>query len=310
MSNLFLILLLVSIISFFIGLIKPSIFSFILGQNASRKKTGLVFALATVVFFILVGITIDPIDKSSSKDSELSEGTASLVENIEQAEDVETEQKEPSEETKASLIKVVRVIDGDTIEIEGGQKIRYIGIDTPETVHPSKPIECFGKEASNKNKELVEGKMVRLEKDVSETDKYGRLLRYIWINDLMVNDYLVRNGYAMSSSYPPDIKYQDQFIEAQKEARENNRGLWSVCQEEEPEPIVMPTPVTEPTPTVKPTPTPQPQPDYICSYNAYNCSNFATHAQAQAAYEYCGGISNDIHDLDRDNDGSACESLP
>ena len=77
---------------------------------------------------------------------------------------------------------VVRVIDGDTIEVEidgTSYRVRYIGIDTPETVHPQKPVECFGKEASEKNRELVEGKRVRLEKDVSDTDKYGRLLRYV-----------------------------------------------------------------------------------------------------------------------------------
>ena len=113
---------------------------------------------------------------------------------------------------------VIKVIDGDTIAIEGGAVIRYIGIDTPETVHPSKPVQCFGVEASAKNKELVEGKRVRIEKDISEVDKYNRLLRYIWIGDVFVNDYLVRQGYAYASTYPPDVKYTDQFIKAQEEA--------------------------------------------------------------------------------------------
>lgn len=138
----------------------------------------------------------------------------------------------PSQTPKPSnqLVKVTRVIDGDTIEIEGDQRIRYIGIDTPETVDPRKPVQCFGKEASNKNKELVEGKEVKLEKDISETDKYGRLLRYVYVGDIFINDYLVRQGYAHASSYPPDIKYQDQFNQAQNEARNNNKGLWgSTC---------------------------------------------------------------------------------
>lgn len=127
--------------------------------------------------------------------------------------------------------KVVRVIDGDTIEIEGGQRVRYIGIDTPETVDPRKPVQCFGKEASDKNKELVAGKEVKLEKDVSETDKYGRLLRYVYVGNIFANDYLVRQGYAHASSYPPDVKYQDQFTQAQTEARVNHSGLWgSACQ--------------------------------------------------------------------------------
>ena len=130
---------------------------------------------------------------------------------------------------KGELFKVVRVIDGDTIELEGGQTVRYIGIDTPETVHPQKAVQCFGREASNKNKELVEGKEVQLEKDISETDKYGRLLRYVYVGDVFINELLVREGFAHASSYPPDIKYQNLFGEAQREAQGQNRGLWVGC---------------------------------------------------------------------------------
>ncbi|MDO8638652.1 MAG: thermonuclease family protein [Candidatus Daviesbacteria bacterium] len=129
---------------------------------------------------------------------------------------------------------VTRVVDGDTIEIEGGQKVRYIGIDTPETVDPRRAVGCFGKEASNKNKELVEGKMVILEKDITNVDKYGRLLRYVYLKQadgtlLFVNDYLVREGYAKNYTYPPDVKFNAQFLEAEREAREQNRGLWNKC---------------------------------------------------------------------------------
>ena len=101
--------------------------------------------------------------------------------------------------------KVARVVDGDTIEIEGGQTVRYIGIDTPETVHPQKTVECFGREASNRNKELVEGKFVQLEKNVSETDKYGRVLRYVYADGVFVNEPLVKEGFAHASSYSPDF---------------------------------------------------------------------------------------------------------
>lgn len=131
--------------------------------------------------------------------------------------------------SEAAII-VVKVIDGDTIEVEGKKKVRYIGINTPELHDPRKKVECFGKEAAIMNSDLVEGKEVRLEKDVSETDRYGRLLRYVYIGDLFVNEYLVRQGYALASSYPPDIKYARQFRSAEQEARENNRGLWSGCQ--------------------------------------------------------------------------------
>ena len=138
----------------------------------------------------------------------------------------------------ANLIKVTRVVDGDTIEIEGGAKVRYIGINAPESVAPGKPMGCFGKESSNKNIELVLGKEVRLEKDVSETDKYGRLLRYVYVEgpstssgqiSLFVNDELVKSGYARVSTYPPDVKYQDLFRQSEKYARENNSGLWGKC---------------------------------------------------------------------------------
>lgn len=134
-----------------------------------------------------------------------------------------------SQDLGSQTAMVIAVIDGDTIEIEGGQRIRYIGINTPETVDPRKPVECFGREASNKNKELVAGKSVRLEKDISETDKYGRLLRYVFVGDVFVNDYLVRQGYAYASSYPPDVKHQNQFNQAGKEAKTNSWGLWSAC---------------------------------------------------------------------------------
>lgn len=130
------------------------------------------------------------------------------------------------------LVKVTRVVDGDTIDvaIDGKtERVRYIGIDTPETVDPRKPVQCFGVEASRKNKELVEGKMVRLEKDITDRDRYNRLLRYVWVGDTFINQELVAQGFASSYSYPPNIKYQDLFVATQKKAREEGLGLWSAC---------------------------------------------------------------------------------
>ena len=219
--------------------------------------------------------------------------------------------------------KVVRVIDGDTIEIEGGIKVRYIGIDTPETVDPRKPVQCFGKEASAKNEELVGGKEVKLEKDVSETDKYGRLLRYVWVGDLLVNEYLVKEGYAQVSTYPPDVKYQDRFLAAQKEARENNRGLWSACNYFG-QPVVTPSP--KPTiassslePSPKPTsssPVPQsttpqsfsPQSStggkYVCDCSK-TCKQISSCEEAQYLLNVCGCTARD-----NDGDGIACDAAP
>lgn len=129
---------------------------------------------------------------------------------------------------------VERVIDGDTIELSDGRTVRYIGIDTPETKHPTKNKECFGVQASDFNEQLVAGRTVRLEKDVSETDRYGRLLRYVWLDEDMVNLRLVQEGYASAASFPPDVKYQQLFFEAEADARSESFGLWRTCQTGDP----------------------------------------------------------------------------
>ncbi len=128
-----------------------------------------------------------------------------------------------------SAIKVSRVIDGDTIELIDGRRVRYIGIDTPEMADPRKNVGCFVKEAAEENKRLVEGKTVRLEKDISEMDKYGRLLWYVYIDDVFINDYLLRQGFARIDTIPPDVAHREQFLEAEREARGQGRGLWDKC---------------------------------------------------------------------------------
>ena len=128
---------------------------------------------------------------------------------------------------------VKRVIDGDTIELENKQIVRYIGVDSPELHHPKKSVECFASAAAEFNKKLVEGKTVRLEKDVSETDKYKRLLRYVWIDDSkMINEIMVREGYAYAATFPPDVKYAETFRQLQQEAMNNKKGLWNYCRNE------------------------------------------------------------------------------
>lgn len=217
--------------------------------------------------------------------------------------------QKPSE-TKEEIFKVVNVVDGDTVKLESGEVVRYIGIDSPETMHPSKPVQCFGKDAGEKNRELVEGKEVRLVKDVSETDKYGRLLRYVYVGDIFVNDYFVRNGYAKASSYPPDVKYQDQFRQAEEEARNNKRGLWAdnACENKNTEKAEL-----------KPAPTPeinivppnffQAEPNASTETNQpYTCNCQKTCGQmgcAEAQYQLntCGCSARD-----RDGDGVACDA--
>jgi micrococcal nuclease len=125
------------------------------------------------------------------------------------------------------LARVDSVIDGDTFRLENREKVRLIGIDAPETNHPGKPVEYFGKEASEFTERMLEDKKVRLEMDVQERDKYGRLLAYVYLEDsTFVNAELLKQGYAQVATYPPNVKYVELFVKLQKEARENKRGLW------------------------------------------------------------------------------------
>ena len=132
--------------------------------------------------------------------------------------------------SKREVAEVKRVVDGDTIELTDNRRVRYIGINTPETIDSRKPVECFGKEAKEKNKELVEGKIIEMEKDVSEIDVYSRYLRYVYVDGILINSWLVENGYAQVMSVPPDVKYQKLFLSKEKIAREEKRGLWKKCQ--------------------------------------------------------------------------------
>ena len=139
--------------------------------------------------------------------------------------------------------EVTRVVDGDTIEVRitgrvdgpgagdarigGSYDVRLIGIDTPESVKPNSPVECFGREASAAAKTLLEGSEVRLVKDVDETDRYDRLLRYVYLGHELANARLVINGYAAAYTYPPNVRHSELFVELQREAGRERRGLWS-----------------------------------------------------------------------------------
>ncbi|HEY8766410.1 MAG TPA: thermonuclease family protein [Dehalococcoidia bacterium] len=151
--------------------------------------------------------------------------------------------------------RVTRVVDGDTIHVDiAGQDfpVRYIGMNTPETVDPVKPIECYGPEASARNKQLVTGQTVELEKDISETDQYGRLLRFVWLPDTshpgqgeMVDALLVQEGYARLDTFPPDVRYKDLFAQLQQQAQAARSGLWGdVCTSATPIPATQTAPTS------------------------------------------------------------------
>jgi micrococcal nuclease len=124
---------------------------------------------------------------------------------------------------------VLRVVDGDTVHVGVAgriEKVRYIGVNTPELHHPTRGEESGGRAALAVNRDLVTGKRVRLELDVQVRDRYGRLLAYVWVAGVMVNAELVRRGFAQVMTVPPNVRYQVLFLELQREARQAGRGLW------------------------------------------------------------------------------------
>jgi micrococcal nuclease len=130
--------------------------------------------------------------------------------------------------------RVVKVVDGDTIHVVlpgGRETVRYIGVDTPETKHPTKGVQCYGRAAAAFNARLVGGERVRLMGDVEQRDRYGRLLAYVYRarDGLFVNAELARRGYARPLTIPPDVRHAARFAAAAQEAREGHKGLWSVC---------------------------------------------------------------------------------
>lgn len=127
---------------------------------------------------------------------------------------------------------VTRVIDGDTAEmlLDGREvDVRFIGIDTPESVTPDQPVECFGRRASAYTESRLGSRIVRLEFDVERRDRFGRTLAYVWVGDELFNETLVAEGYAVVTTFPPNVRYVDRFVEAQRSARDAGSGLWGAC---------------------------------------------------------------------------------
>jgi micrococcal nuclease len=141
-------------------------------------------------------------------------------------------QAAPSSGTGPDEGVVTRVVVGDTVEVEfDGREfdVRLIGIDTPETVKPGAPVECFGPEASAYTKDRLEGRTVRLEFDVERFDPFDRTLAYEWLGEELFNETLVREGYALVTTFPPNVRYVEHFRDAQRLARDQGLGLWSAC---------------------------------------------------------------------------------
>jgi micrococcal nuclease len=131
----------------------------------------------------------------------------------------------------ASTARVQRVVDGDTIVLSGGERVRYIGVDTPESVKPGTPVQCYAKAAGRENERLIGGREVRLRYDAERRDRYGRLLAYVYraSDGLFVNAELVRRGYARTLTIPPNVAHAGDFRRLARTARVAGRGLWSAC---------------------------------------------------------------------------------
>ncbi len=188
-------------------------------------------AVISIIFFVLLLVFFSgcakPVTNTADSERKGFNSTERKTQSPNETKpDYQPEEEQLEEEAgRYEKALVTRVIDGDTIVVllDGREeKVRLIGIDTPEKGRP------YFYEATRKTAELVLGKEVKLEKDVSERDKYGRLLRYVYAGGLFVNAELVRHGYAMVYTYPPDVKYSDYFLKLQQEARDKNLGLWGI----------------------------------------------------------------------------------
>ena len=327
----FCLIFLFSIPAFILGMIVPRVYGRFFKKGVTRGKLAKAFGMVMFGSLILTIATAPPVEPKPETE---------VI-----AESAKIDEAKPVENTPVPTeTKVIKVVDGDTVRVETDgveETIRIIGINTPETVDPRKPVECFGQEASNKAKELLDGQSVRLEADVTqgERDKYGRLLRYVFLeNGTDFGKWMISQGFSFEYRYAASYKYEQDYKTAQVEAQTAKRGLWAdgACEDATDDSAASvetttdstattssadPEPTTETT-TVSPeatttTTTQQPAPPAAtascsCTSNSYNCSNFSTHAQAQAVYECCmDQVGSDVHKLDgSDNDGLACETLP
>ena len=167
-----------------------------------------------ILFILLIGLLIG----------------CSIEENSNSVTDISNkEQKIENSSLNLIQYEVIKVIDGDTVELKNGERLRYNDIDTPETVHPNKPVECYGLQASAKNKELVEGEIILVELGNPTKDRYGRLLGYVYIDDLFVNAELVRGGYAEVNSYGNPGSKLSNLLDIEKNAKKRMKGIWGAC---------------------------------------------------------------------------------
>lgn len=291
------------------------------------NSSGLRLILIITLFFIGIGSlpnkveTVSPAQTASTTQKQVS------AVNSAQNQQVEEQIVYPSLKEEGSEYGTVTfVVDGDTIHVDvsgSDMNIRLIGIDTPEIHHPSEPIQCYGPEAKTTLENLILNKEVTLEKDVSDKDQYDRYLRYVWVGETLVNEYMTKNGYAFSSSYPPNTKYQVRINAGQVVANANLLGLWAkdTCNGDvytgtykDPNktvtPPMPPTVSNAPEPSLTPKPNPKPAPQPSPSSSSYTCNCSKTCGQMALCDEAYFQLNNcGCSARDGDNDGVPCESI-
>lgn len=275
MSSVLALLLLISLLCLVLGLLSPKLFASWFKRVPTRRTILAWFGGAVFVLLVGFGFTAPPPEQGntiaqSTKQEAFESETAVAPQEQEQADDIpgtedediavtaegivtdsevehlagsgkaqSSDEPTPEPADMQQLYYIASVVDGDTVKVDVDSSVvtvRLIGIDTPETVHPSQPVECFGQEASQRTKALLEGKQVRLETDESQgdQDRYGRLLRYVFLPDgTSINKLLISEGYAYEYTYSTPYSYQTEFKQAQAEAQNKKRGLWAdgVCEE-------------------------------------------------------------------------------
>lgn len=257
MSELFAFIFLISLICLVLGLIRPTLFTKLFRDKPKRKQIGVLFGVLIFISIVVIGasptvevpqdIKLEPVTETveitnitpKEENNTISEPESVPVVPVlpapspveEKPSITQTEVKpEPNsaQNPARDLFQVTEVVDGDTIKVSTIGTLRLIGMDTPETRDPRKPVQCFGKEASKRAKELLSGKRVYLEYDPAQKqDKYGRTLAYVYREDgLFYNAEMIKQGFAHSYVQFPHPRL-DEFNAYQSEARENNRGFWS-----------------------------------------------------------------------------------
>jgi micrococcal nuclease len=316
---------------FFVG---SEMYMFIYGTNQIGK-----FFAYFLMLIILSGCTSEnndltsnednpPIDSGVVNNNEVDDQYESEKQEVESAQpEVPNVQGESAALLGLEAVTVSRVVDGDTFVLTDGRRVRLIGVNTPESTNRN---EEYGKEASQYTSSKLTGKQIWIQKDVSETDRYDRLLRIAWlevpkddmdeheIRTKMFNADLVLNGYAEPSTYPPDVKYSDYFVQFAREAREINTGLWAFGKDGTTKGDLdrknATSNKTNSKSQNKPNqsgPTEKSSSTLLYDPNGpdRDCRDFNTQAEAQAFMEASG--PDDPHRLDgSDQDGRACESLP